>query len=106
MPRQRRYKPADRPQTAETWGVLVTQLRLWITPEDEPPSRPFLVLVLDLDSDRVPYQDMFPQAPPPGGGEWVWVKAMNKPLLGGGKPRRPAIVRFADSALAEALAPA
>lgn len=38
MPRKRRpLKPAERPLTEETWGVLVTQLRLWITPEDEPP---------------------------------------------------------------------
>ena len=77
MPRQtrkrakRQPKPSDRPQTRETWGVLVTQLRLWITPEVEPPSRPFLVLVLDLDNDRVPGQDMLSQTPTPDDVETV-----------------------------------
>ncbi len=106
MPRKRPPKPSDRPQTHETWGVFVTQLRIWITPEDEPPSRPFIVLVLDLDHDVLPGQDMFPHAPTVEDVEAVLAEAMNKPSPTGGKPRRPAKVAFADAALAEALAPA
>ncbi len=112
MPRQprkrtsRHPKPSDRPQTRETWGVLVAHLRIWITPEDAPPSRPFLAMVLDLDNDRVPGQDMFPQAPTLDEVESVMAHAMNHPAPGSGKPRRPATMRFADPALAEALAPA
>jgi tetratricopeptide (TPR) repeat protein len=110
MPRQPRKrtspKPSERRQTRETWGVLVAQLRIWITPDDAPPSRPFLVMVLDLDNDRVPGQDMLSHTPTPDDVETVLAAAMNHPAPGGGKPRRPAKIVLADVALAEALAPA
>ncbi len=106
MPRQRQPKPSDRPQTNETWGALVTQLRIWITPEDAPPSRPFLVMALDLDHDRVLAQDMFPQTPTAEDVEAVLADAINHPASGAGQPRRPAKVVFVDAAWAEALAPA
>lgn len=106
MPRKRYPKPSDRPQTNETWGVLVTQLRLWITPEDAPPSRPVLVMALDLDHDRLLAQDMFPQTPTAEEVEGVLADAMNHPAPGAGQPRRPAKIVFAEVVWAEALASA
>src|SRR5580765_3838468 len=97
------FKPSDRPQTNETWAVLVAQLRVWITVENQPAWRPFVVL--DLDHGQLTNQDVS-QAPPSAlAVEAILAKAMNKPARGGGKPRRPAVVRFADPVLAEALAP-
>jgi tetratricopeptide (TPR) repeat protein len=104
MTRKRRHKPSDRPQTDETWGVLVTQLRIWVTPEDEPPSRPFLALVFDLDHGLLLDQEIFPDTPTPEKVEAVLADAINKPAPGGGRPRRPAKVAFNESGLAEALA--
>ncbi len=86
--------------------MLVVQLRLWITPDDAPPWRPYLVMVLDLEHDLVTHHDIAQAAPTPENVEAALAKAMNRPARGSGKPRRPARVRFADPALAQALAPA
>jgi tetratricopeptide (TPR) repeat protein len=86
--------------------VLVAQLRLWITPEDEPPSRPFLVLVFDLDHGRLLDQEMFPATPTPAQVEGVLADAILRPAPGGGRPRRPQKVAFNESALGETLAEA
>ena len=105
MPAKRALRPSDRPQTQETWAVLVAQLRLWITEENKPAWRPFVVLVLDLDHGFIANQDIS-QAPPTASAvEAILAKAMNQPARGSGKPRRPAVVRFADPVLAQALAP-
>ncbi len=106
MPPKPRLRPSDRPQTTETWGVMVVQLRLWITPENEPAWRPYLMMVLDLNHDWLTNQDMSQPVPTPQQVEAVLAKAMNQPARGSGKPRRPATVRFVDPALAQALAPA
>ncbi|MBP7691422.1 MAG: tetratricopeptide repeat protein [Anaerolineales bacterium] len=104
MPAKRRaQKPSERPQSNETWGLLVTQLRVWITPEDAPPSRPFLALVLDPEQDLLLGQEMFPEPPTVEQIEGVLADAINRPAPGAGKPRRPAKVAFAEPALAESL---
>ena len=105
MPTKRALRPSDRPQTHETWGLIVAQLKIWITPKNEPAWRPHLMLVLDLDHDLVLNQDISQPPPTPQAVEAVLAQAMNKPAPGGGKPRRPARVRFADPLLAPALAP-
>lgn len=106
MPRKRHPKPSDRPQTLETWGAFVTQLRLWITPDDAPPRRPFIVMVLDLEHGALLAQDIFPEMPTAEEVEGVLANAINHPAPNAGYPRRPAKVGFADAAWAEALAPA
>ncbi len=105
MPTKRTLRPSDRPQTQETWAVLVAQLRVWISEPNQSAWRPFVALVLDLDHGTLTNQDVF-QAPPTAlAVEALVAKAMNQPARGSGKPRRPAVVRFADPVLAEALAP-
>ena len=54
----------------------VTQLRIWVTPSDAPPSRPFLVMALDLNHDRLLAQDMFPRTPTAEDVEAVLADAM------------------------------
>ena len=49
-PRRSRLSPGDLPQQSETWHVAVRHLRLWIAPPDEEPSRPFVTLILNLDT--------------------------------------------------------
>jgi tetratricopeptide (TPR) repeat protein len=105
MPPKKSLRPSDRPQTHETWAVLVAQLRVWITVENQAPWRPFVVLVLDLNHDALLNQDVSQTAPTALAVEAILAKAMNQPARGAGKPRRPAVVRCADPVLAEALAP-
>ena len=105
MPAKRAPKPSDRPQTQEIWAVLVAQLRVWVTEENKPAWRPFVALVLDLNHGTLTNQEVFQAAPAALAVEAILAKAMNQPKRGSGKPRRPAVVRFADPVLAEALAP-
>jgi tetratricopeptide (TPR) repeat protein len=104
VPRKRNPQPADRPQTSETWAVGAVQLRVWITPEDEPPHRPFVVMVLDLDHDFILGNDMFAQAPTPDEVFRALRNVIRRPAPGTGRPRRPERILFDDPALTEALA--
>jgi tetratricopeptide (TPR) repeat protein len=103
MPR-RRPSAANVPQTEETWAVGQARLRAWVEPEDEPPYRPFLLLIADLDHGTVVYSDMFEQ--PPGPGEYAQTlhQAFRKPMPLAGRPRRPRRVGVPDPALLEPLA--
>ena len=84
----------------------MAQLKIWVTPKNQPAWRPYLMMVLDLDHDLLTNQDISQPLPTPQAVEAVLAKAMNQPVRGSGKPRRPARLRFADPALAQALAPA
>lgn len=99
-------KPSEQPQTNETWGALVAQLRTWIAPEEGAPYRPYGLLVLDLTHDKLMAMQLFPGPPTAEETEAVLADAITKPGRGAGKPRRPAEIVFADPALARALAPA
>ena len=104
--RKRASKPSELPQTSDTWGLLATQLRVWITPEGETPYRPYVAIVLDLTRDKLLASQLFPQPPTPDEIEMVLATSMTQPGRGAGKPRRPAEVVFADADLAGSLAPA
>jgi len=105
MPPKRR-RPSELPQTVETWGLLATRLRAWIAVAGQLAQRPFLVLALDLDHDRILYHNLLEQPPTSEDVERALAEAMTKPARGSGKPRRPTTVRLADPELAQALAPA
>ncbi|MGH2521015.1 MAG: DUF6930 domain-containing protein, partial [Anaerolineales bacterium] len=106
QPRKRtRRQPVDLPQTSEVWGVGVVQLRLWITPDDAPPHRPYLVMVLDLEQGAVVGSEMFEALPAPGEVHQALLKAMSKPMPGAGRARRPERVLVTEAALADDLKP-
>ncbi|HLE28045.1 MAG TPA: hypothetical protein VI793_08005 [Anaerolineales bacterium] len=115
MPRKSQRKPAsskpprqprDLKQAPETWGVGAALLRTWIVPEDEPPSRPNVTLVLDLTNGCVLGHDLMEAAAAPEDVRRTLLKAMTKPEKGCGRARRPERVLFADEALTTALTPA
>jgi tetratricopeptide (TPR) repeat protein len=97
--------PARLPQRSETWAVASAQLRIWITPEDQPPSRPYMLFILDLDHDLMLGGEMFDHDPSAGDVLDVLLQTMARPQARTGGPRRPARVVCADRGLAEALAP-
>ncbi|MBI3764850.1 MAG: hypothetical protein HY260_23665 [Chloroflexi bacterium] len=104
MPRKRKPTPAARPQVPEEWGVGVFQLRIWITPEDQSPYRPFVIMVIDLTNDLILNSDMAQTTPDANAVLAVLRNAMNHPVRGAGKPRRPERIVFVDPAHAESLA--
>ena len=105
-PRKHRFDPAALPQSAATWGVSVQQLRIWITPPDEPPSRPYLIMVLDLTRDFLMGENLLDHAPTPDEVREVIFKTIAKPAKATGRPHRPSKILFADPMVIEALAPA
>ena len=42
--------PAEVPTSPDTWLFLVRRLRTWVIPEDEPPSRPYLIAAINLNT--------------------------------------------------------
>jgi tetratricopeptide (TPR) repeat protein len=106
MPRKSRRSPGDLPQQAETWHVAVRQLRIWITPSDAEPSRPFATLVLNLDKKWIQGADIGQAYPTPEQMLETLFQAMAEPPKGAGqKPHRPTQIRFEDATMATALAP-
>jgi len=106
MPRKPVRSPAELPQQPETWGLGVIPLRYWIGNEDEPPRRPWVVMIVDLDNGLLLTPDMLEHAPVPDEVRAALFKVMGKPPKGAGRPRRPAHLLCSDPDLTAALAPA
>jgi len=93
------------PQVAETWQVAWTCLRTWITPPGQPPYRPHLMLVVNLDGPPIVQQEIVAKPPAAEQVRDFLRHAMLAPAPGAGRPRRPAAIEIAEQALAQALAP-
>lgn len=89
----------------ETWGVAARRMRTWITPDDQPPYRPYIILVLDVTGRRIVGQALEKSAPDAEAIFKVLQQAIRKPSPGGGKGRRPRALLVETPELAEALAP-
>jgi tetratricopeptide (TPR) repeat protein len=106
MPRKSRRSPDKLPQYTETWHVTIRQLRVWITPPDEDPWRPFIVLIPNLDKGVLQLLEPTPDYPTPEQLLELLLRAMKEPPKGTKlKPHRPTQIQFEDAALAEALRP-
>jgi tetratricopeptide (TPR) repeat protein len=106
MLRKSHRSPDKLPQHAETWHVTIQQLRVWITPPDEDPWRPFIVLIPNLDKGVLQFLELLPDYPTPEQLLELLLRAMKEPPKGTKlKPHRPTRIQFEDAALAEALRP-
>ncbi len=105
MARRRTVDPAQLPQQPETWAVSVHQLRVWIVPEDEPPSRPWIIFIIDLDNDVLLGPNLCEPAPDAEAVHTALLAAMRRPPAGAGRPRRPTRIVCPDADLAARLAP-
>ena len=105
-PRRSRLSPGDLPQQSETWHVAVRHLRIWIAPPDEEPSRPFVTLILILDTGVLQKLEAMPSRPAPEQTLEMLIQAMQEPAVDTGqKPHRPTHIQFEDAATLEALEP-
>ncbi len=105
MPRSSKRSLAQLPRLPETWLLATAPLRTWITPPDETPYRPHVVLVLSGDEGTVRASEITPAQPT---SSEVWdtlAKAMRRPVAESGEPGVPQRIVIPDSALAEAILP-
>jgi hypothetical protein len=91
-------------QTDEVWESSVRRMRTWITPRNQTPYRPYVVLTVS-QTGKIIGSDIVDDVPSPDQVLNTVAKAMRRPTLGAGRKRRPAIIYVDDEALVEALAP-
>jgi hypothetical protein len=89
----------------ETWQIARRRMRLWITPPDKEPERPYIILCQSLDGP-VLVSNIQPGNPSPEEMLAALATAMRRPPEGAGPPRRPTLVELEEAELVEALAPA
>jgi hypothetical protein len=77
---------------------------MWVTPENEPPRRPFIHLTVS-QAGKVRACAVTQDAPTPDETLESIAQAISRPMLGGGRKRRPAVICLDDQALVDALAP-
>ena len=100
-------------QSDATWLCTARRARTWITPKDQPPYRPYAVLVLEQETELIRRIEIEDEQPTPDVVMETLLKAMLRPMLGPvlgplvgfGKRIRPARVLLDDADLAQALKP-
>ncbi|MEA3407777.1 MAG: hypothetical protein U9R48_06830 [Chloroflexota bacterium] len=91
-------------QTEEVWEGAARLGRMWITPRDEAPYRPYISMFVSQGASIVRVQ-ILANAPTPERMFGELVRAMRHPILGGGRARRPKVVHLEDPELVADLAP-
>ena len=91
-------------QTDEVWESAVRRMRAWITPRNQAPYRPYVVLTVS-PTGKVVGTDVVEDVPTPDQVLNALARAMRRPALGSGRKRRPAVIYMDDEALVQALAP-
>ncbi|MFQ5857300.1 MAG: hypothetical protein ACE5LU_16965 [Anaerolineae bacterium] len=93
------------PQPEETWQIAALRMWTWITGEEVGPYRPYLVLIVGPAGPFVVFQEMLKNEPSPAQVRDMLLKAMIRPAMGTGGPRRPMALVMEDETLADALQP-
>ncbi|MBU0704684.1 MAG: hypothetical protein KKC18_12555 [Chloroflexi bacterium] len=95
-----------------TWLCTARRAPVWITPKDQPPYRPYVVLVMEQGTELIRRTALEDELPTPDVVLESLLKAMTGPLLGPigsmigfGKRGRPARILLDDADLVAALAP-
>ncbi|MFN8489756.1 MAG: hypothetical protein U0350_19380 [Caldilineaceae bacterium] len=102
-----RRSSSELPQLNETWHVATHHLRVWITPPDAEPSRPWVVLLLNFTTGLMQALELTPEQPTPLVLQEILLKTMRKrePKLQI-KPHRPTLLQVEDANTVLALTPA
>lgn len=95
---------ADLKQTSEIWECSARLARAWITPPDQAPYRPYIVMVASK-AGRIRFSEIFEDQPSPAQIVSTLAKAMRYPIPGAGGKRRPGTIEMDDEALIEAVSP-
>jgi hypothetical protein len=92
-------------QSDATWLCTVRRAPFWITPEEQPAYRPFVMLVTDQDTGYIYKTNTFDERPTPEICLEHLFKAMQGTLLTLGRSSRPVHVFVDDAELARVIAP-
>lgn len=103
MPRSKSASLSKLPRVPEVWLVGVAQLSVWITPEDETPYQPWLIIVVSDQGGAIRGTNILPTEPTPAQVRDVLYQAMREPLPDAGKPARPQGIAVADTVDVEGL---
>lgn len=103
MARDKRPASSNLARMNETWIVPVARLRTWILPEGEAPFRPYVALVISIESGALRASDIYPQAPAASALVGLIRQAIREPLENSGEPGFPARVLVAESEMAKQL---
>jgi len=99
--------PSTLPQRQDTWYLAARELRIWITPPDEEPYRPYGALVVNFDQGLIQRLDTFPSRPTPDQVlETLFEAIRNQPPGNSSRPHRPREIHFEDENLFKAVASA
>lgn len=91
-------------QREEYWAGTIRLARMWITPDDAPPYRPYMTLLL---SQQGKILSSHVQEQPPSAAlliEWL-LRAMRRPALGSGRARRPTRIYLDHAEYVDVLTP-
>ncbi|PJH75017.1 MAG: hypothetical protein CO064_08890 [Anaerolineae bacterium CG_4_9_14_0_8_um_filter_58_9] len=88
-----------------TWQCAARRAPFWIMPKDRPPYRPFIILVVDQDTELIYKTDIQEERPTPEAILEILFKAMQGTLLNLWHRGRPARILVDDAKLAQVLAP-
>jgi hypothetical protein len=91
-------------QVDEVWESTVRRMRAWVTPRNQPSYRPYVILTVSRNGN-VAGSEIVEDLPSPEHFLDVLAQAMRRPILGGGKKRRPTTIYVDDKGLVKALAP-
>ena len=93
------------PQVNEIWQMGVTLLGILLSDQDDNLIQPYLMLVIDPTGPFILYQDLQEQEPTEEDVRKAILKAMARPLLGSGQPRRPTAIVTREERWRQALEP-
>ena len=94
------------PQHQESWYLAVRKLRIWITPPDEPPYRPYGIFAVNLAQGYIQGFEIIPLEPNTDQIIEDLAKILsNQPENLPYKPHRPMEIHFEDDQLRKTLSP-
>jgi tetratricopeptide (TPR) repeat protein len=92
------------PQHQEIWYLAVRQLRIWITPPDEAPYRPYGILIVNLDQGTIQGLETCPSQPTSNQvTETLFEAILNSPSGSAQPPHRPEQICFDDDILMDTM---
>ena len=92
-------------QGNNTWQCTLRRAPIWITPKNLPPYRPFIIMVVDQDSEMIIKTEMLDIRPTPQAFLTYLLNTMQGSLLSLLKKIRPARISIDDAELVQACTP-
>ncbi len=90
-------------QIDNTWVASVRRMRVWV--DGDPPYRPWMIIVLDQDNNRIRRTQIFEDDPTASEVLAELLRSMHKPLFRSGGRSRPTRLHLDDAGLVEVIAP-